>query len=618
MYCRKCGKQIPDDSSFCTNCGAKVVDGNTNASSMQNYNAVDINTNNIGNHYGSAPSPNTNYENSYSSHHDIIHPDRKMPFIIAGVAISAFILLVIMLVLIFTFRSNMRESHEVQLAEETYGKSPNKADNSTASKDTPEVKEEEVVEDVPQAEEEESNTAEESSTLTEESSDSAEEKSNISYSSISELPNDLPYAFRYSDGTNWQTSIHIKANGHFKGISIKTSTDTAADYPNGTKYVSSFTGQFTEFMQGDNDEYLLKLSKLEFSSTPEEWIEDGVRYIKDNPKGIELDRVYTLYSPSIKVSDTDEPFQNLWNNMITKIYDNYSDRGDTLEDYVLFYNDTSDTCDCFCGFNDEKDDYIYPDVYEKVLTDEDVASISEVNKGTITGRSVYQMIINEIYAKHKYRFGKEDVLSYFLNRFWYWEYFDEGDMIDDMASIEGLLSQTEKDNVKILKGAMNGVNAADALANNYAESTGEQDKAETNETVAPEEQSATNNDMVKVGDTFTIGGVKMSITGAELEYWTYNPTYDGQVYGHGMKYISVSFTVENIGTSSMYISPYSFNCYADDSYCDVASFHSGQCGEISPGRKTSFDAYWKVPDTAGTIELEYKYNYKTIVKIKIQ
>lgn len=36
MFCRKCGKEIPDDSDFCRYCGATVKSFETNAQSVQN------------------------------------------------------------------------------------------------------------------------------------------------------------------------------------------------------------------------------------------------------------------------------------------------------------------------------------------------------------------------------------------------------------------------------------------------------------------------------------------------------------------------------------------------------------------------------------------------------
>ena len=36
MFCRKCGKEIPDDSDFCSYCGETTKNINTNTQSMQN------------------------------------------------------------------------------------------------------------------------------------------------------------------------------------------------------------------------------------------------------------------------------------------------------------------------------------------------------------------------------------------------------------------------------------------------------------------------------------------------------------------------------------------------------------------------------------------------------
>ncbi len=126
---------------------------------------------------------------------------------------------------------------------------------------------------------------------------------------------------------------------------------------------------------------------------------------------------------------------------------------------------------------------------------------------------------------------------------------------------------------------------------------------------------------LKVGDTFEAKGLKITIDNADLEHWTYNEYYDSQVYGHGKKYVGIDFSVENIGTGDGSIYSTDFDCYADDTLCDSATFYTGEYGSISPGRKTTFSLYWKVPDDAEEIEVEYSYREdfeSKIIKIKLQ
>lgn len=52
MYCRKCGKQLPDDASFCDGCGAAINGAEVARANGQpiivNVSNVNTNTNNVG------------------------------------------------------------------------------------------------------------------------------------------------------------------------------------------------------------------------------------------------------------------------------------------------------------------------------------------------------------------------------------------------------------------------------------------------------------------------------------------------------------------------------------------------------------------------------------------
>ena len=55
------------------------------------------------------------------------------------------------------------------------------------------------------------------------------------------------------------------------------------------------------------------------------------------------------------------------------------------------------------------------------------------------------MMINEMYAKHGYRFQSQEIQSYFDGKFWY-----QGTS-SDMQAVDSAFSQIEKDNVNLLK-----------------------------------------------------------------------------------------------------------------------------------------------------------------------
>ena len=140
-----------------------------------------------------------------------------------------------------------------------------------------------------------------------------------------------------------------------------------------------------------------------------------------------------------------------------------------------------------------------------------------------------------------------------------------------------------------------------SAGNKVYEIDSEQENNSANDTNTTE-----NNVIVRVGDCFEADGLRITVEDADLEYWTYNTYYD-QVYNQGLKYVGVSFSVDNISDSDEIISAYDFECYADNALCEMASFKSGNTGTISKGRQTAFTVYWIVPYDAGSIELEYEY-----------
>lgn len=141
------------------------------------------------------------------------------------------------------------------------------------------------------------------------------------------------------------------------------------------------------------------------------------------------------------------------------------------------------------------------------------------------------------------------------------------------------------------------------------------------------EQNAKNEDSngneLTVGSSFEKNGLKITVNDANLGYQGYDNEYGLYDLPAGMRYIMVSFTFENGGNSDAYVSIYDFNCYADNTSCEQAYFSDGNDftnTNLSPGRNISFQTYYKVPDNAATIELEYETDFwtgeKAIIKLQ--
>lgn len=91
-------------------------------------------------------------------------------------------------------------------------------------------------------------------------------------------------------------------------------------------------------------------------------------------------------------------------------------------------------------------DYLLPDS-TRALTDADIQAAISANSAVQlpAGSSLPQMMINEMYAKHGYRFQSQEIQSYFDGKFWY-----QGTS-SDMQAVDSAFSQIEKDNVNLLK-----------------------------------------------------------------------------------------------------------------------------------------------------------------------
>lgn len=129
--------------------------------------------------------------------------------------------------------------------------------------------------------------------------------------------------------------------------------------------------------------------------------------------------------------------------------------------------------------------------------------------------------------------------------------------------------------------------------------------------------------VVKVGGSFEKKGLKCTVTDGDVDYTDYDNPYGLYTPSDGMKYIKAAFTFENTGDKDIYVSPYDFDCYADDANCEqkfISSENDFLGGSISSGRQVSFSVIFEVPEGAESIELEYTANIwsseKVIIKLK--
>ena len=129
--------------------------------------------------------------------------------------------------------------------------------------------------------------------------------------SFPEEPLELIFA---SEAGAWGSLLILNPDGSFTGDYHDTDMGSnAADYPNGTCYVSMFEGRFTDIWQISDYAWSMKLENLTTEKEPEEtWIEDGVRYIASEAYGVVGGEEYILYAPGTPADELPAECRNWW------------------------------------------------------------------------------------------------------------------------------------------------------------------------------------------------------------------------------------------------------------------------------------------------------------------
>jgi hypothetical protein len=158
---------------------------------------------------------------------------------------------------------------------------------------------------------------------------------------------ELPESFYFSSGVGaWWTGIDIAEDGTFSGQYMDSDMGDRGDgYPNGTVYICSFTGRFSQAEQVDDLTWSMKLESLE----PEEdsgivTYEDGVRYITSDPYGFDNADQFYIYLPGSVLDDLPEGF-------VSWTYAHFMDQDVIPEGYYGIYNEGGE--EGFIGVKEE-------------------------------------------------------------------------------------------------------------------------------------------------------------------------------------------------------------------------------------------------------------------------
>ena len=124
------------------------------------------------------------------------------------------------------------------------------------------------------------------------------------------LPISESVDFGYSDGAGaWLTSLTLMTDGTFIGSYNNSDMgDIGNNYPNGTVYISEFSGEFSDIKKINDYTYTMTLKNVSIDKKEgEQWIEDGIRYVVSAPNGVDGNE-FVLYTPETPVDTLPEEF----------------------------------------------------------------------------------------------------------------------------------------------------------------------------------------------------------------------------------------------------------------------------------------------------------------------
>lgn len=115
--------------------------------------------------------------------------------------------------------------------------------------------------------------------------------------------------FEFSSGAGaWGEEFMIEPDGTFTGLFHDSDMgDVGEDYPNGTRYSSSYTGYFTDLTQINEYTYTMELRDISYKE-PAQKVEilDGVRYIYTESYCLGAARELLVYLPGTPLSELSE------------------------------------------------------------------------------------------------------------------------------------------------------------------------------------------------------------------------------------------------------------------------------------------------------------------------
>lgn len=188
----------------------------------------------------------------------------------------------------------------------------------------------------------------------------AQAEEGFAYEDVSDLQ------FGFSSGVGaWGTILNVHEDGSFEGSYHDSDMGDIGDgYPNGTVYLSNFSGQFGEPEKQNEYTYSVDIQEIELeqnAGTSE--IIDGVRYIYSEPYGLNDAEYVLFYLQGAPLAELPEAYRS-WVG-----YYDLSAAEETVLPFTGLYNETAES-----GFASyvykEEEVQAFPDTQQSVIDSE--------------------------------------------------------------------------------------------------------------------------------------------------------------------------------------------------------------------------------------------------------
>lgn len=200
----------------------------------------------------------------------------------------------------------------------------------------------------------------------------------------------------FSSGVGaWSTELRILADGSFTGAFHDSEMgESADDYPYGTIYGCSFSGQmaFVEEIDENTCRMLVEKLTMDEGQVPEA-IEEGIRFVTVEPYGISEGDEMLLYRPGTPVSVLSEDMQ-FWAHVLD------GETSSTELDTWFLSSEKNDSG--FVGYQAEYDAFI-PNPWEE-MTAEELKDASGLSFGVPEGAEnvIYRFLRSEYLAEMQF------------------------------------------------------------------------------------------------------------------------------------------------------------------------------------------------------------------------